>query len=310
MSVFPKVTIIMATYNRAHFILETLQSIQAQTFDNWECLIIDDGGSDNTREVIASILVQDSRFKFLKRIDHYKKGLPGCRNYGLDLAKGDCIVFFDDDDIVHPENLRIGLEVLETNDVDFCHYQKLAFEAELPLILNNPIEIQQYLTTRDIEKVVTQEIGLASCTVLWKKSCFNRVRFNENLLYAEEWECYSKLISENFKGVVISNVLYYNRKHANSNTGEFYRDNPIRRASKKEAILLVIKNLKEKRLLSPTLFRYFVTLATDFKEYNLFTQIITLLELSIFEKIKWQFFYSTFSLRLSVYKFKKTFRKI
>ena len=306
----PKITIIMATYNRAHFILETLETIQNQSTVNWECLIIDDGGTDDTEEVLGSILKQDLRFQFLHRPDNYQKGLPGCRNYGLDLAKGAYVIFFDDDDIVHPENLRIGLEVLELNNVDFCHYQKLAFETERPLIVNNSITIQQYLTKADIDKVVSQQIGLASCTVLWKKSCFNRVRFNENLLYAEEWECYSKLISENFKGVVISNVLYYNRKHANSNTGEFYRDNPIRRASKKEAILLVIKNLKDKQLLSSSLLRYFVTLATDFKEYNLFPQIITLLELSIFEKIKWQFFYSTFPLRLSVYKLKKTFRKI
>ena len=81
----PIVTIIMATYNRAHFIVETLQSIQNQTFENWECIIIDDGGTDNTNEVIAPILEKDTRFQFVKRTDSYQKGLPGCRNYGLDL---------------------------------------------------------------------------------------------------------------------------------------------------------------------------------------------------------------------------------
>ena len=57
----PKVTIIMATFNRAHFILETITSIQNQTYSNWECLIIDDGGTDNTLEVITPILEQDNR---------------------------------------------------------------------------------------------------------------------------------------------------------------------------------------------------------------------------------------------------------
>ena len=51
----PTITIIMATYNRAHFILETLHSIQNQTYENWECIIIDDGGTDNTQEVITPI---------------------------------------------------------------------------------------------------------------------------------------------------------------------------------------------------------------------------------------------------------------
>ena len=51
-----KTTIIIATYNRAHFIKQTLNSILAQTYSNWECLIIDDGGTDNTLEVITPIL--------------------------------------------------------------------------------------------------------------------------------------------------------------------------------------------------------------------------------------------------------------
>lgn len=306
----PKVTIIMATYNRAHFIVETLRSVQAQTFLDWKCLIIDDGGSDNTNEVIAPMLEQDSRFQFLKRPDGYKKGLPGCRNYGLDLAKGNYIIFFDDDDIVHPDNLKIGVEVLEMHNVDFCHYQKLSFEGQKPLIQNSLIKVQQYLTKEDLEKVVTQKIGLASCTVLWSKKCFDKIRFNESLLYAEEWECYSRLISENFKGIIIDAILYYNRKHADSNTGEFYRINPIRRASKKEAIVLVIKNMKEKKLLSPSILRYFVTKAIDFKEYDLFNQILNILELPTFERLKWQLFYNTLPLRLSIYKMKKAIKKI
>ena len=94
MSEFSKITILLATFNRAHLIVETLQSIQNQTYQNWECLIIDDGGTDNTSVVISPILEQDSRFKFLKRTGSYKKGLPGCRNYGLDLSKGQYVIFF------------------------------------------------------------------------------------------------------------------------------------------------------------------------------------------------------------------------
>jgi len=270
----PKVTIIMATYNRAHFIVETLNSIQNQTFKDWECLIIDDGGTDNTAEVIKPILDNDSRFKFIKRTDKYLKGLPGCRNYGLDLAKGDFIIFFDDDDFVHPDNLKMCLEALVTYNVDFCHYQKLAYSGQKPPIESKPKAFQQYLTKADIEKVVTQQIGLASCTVMWKKHCFENCRFNEKLLYAEEWECYSRLISENHKGIVISNILYYNRKHPNSNTGEFYTQNPIRLNSKKEAIRLVAYNLASKNLLTPSLLKYLAGLAIGFRDAKLLNDII------------------------------------
>jgi GalNAc5-diNAcBac-PP-undecaprenol beta-1,3-glucosyltransferase len=305
----PKVTIIMATYNRSHFIMETILSIKAQTFLDWECLIIDDGGTDNTKEVVASILDQDNRFQFLIRPDSYKKGLPGCRNYGLDLAKGEYIIFFDDDDVVHSDNLEMCLEVVKTNNVDFCHYQKMSFETEKPIIKSNPITIVKSLTTTDIKKIITQEIGLASCTVLWSKKCFRTIRFNECLLYAEEWECYSRIITENFKGIIIGNVLYYNRKHPDSNTGEFYENNSTRRESYATAVMLVVQNLKEKELLSSSLTRYFVTLSKGFTEYNLFNAILNVLDLPTFEKLKWQFFYISYPIRLPIYKIKKALQK-
>ncbi|MDP3358915.1 MAG: glycosyltransferase family 2 protein [Lutibacter sp.] len=274
MSETPKVTIIMATYNRTHFILESLVSIQNQTFKKWECLIIDDGGTDNTLEALQPILKLDNRFQFLKRTGSYKKGLPGCRNYGLDLAKGEYIIYFDDDDFVHPDNLKTCIEAIETYNVDFCHYQKLGYLSQEPPIESKPISIQQYLTKADIEKVVTQQIGMASCTVMWKKHCFENCRFNENLLYAEEWECYSRLISENFKGIIINNILYFNRKHANSNTGEFYKNDIVRINSKKEAIRLVAYNIASKNLLTPSLLKYLAGLAIGFRDTRLLNDII------------------------------------
>lgn len=306
MNDIPVVSIIMATYNRAHFIVETLQSIQDQTFQNWECLIIDDGGNDTTQEVIAELLDKDKRFRFFKRSNKYQKGLSGSRNYGLDLAQGNYIVFFDDDDFVHPENLKISIESIQKNKVDFCHYQKHSYKIHKPEIHKAVVKTEQLLTVNDIAKVVNQQIGIASCTVMWKKGCYKRIRFNENLLYAEEWECYSRLISEGFRGVIIDTVLYYNRKHSKSNTGEFYRNDPIRRASKKEAILLVVQNLKEKQLLTSSLIHYFVQESLSFKEEQLFEQIVSIIQLPYLEKIKWQLFYFSLPLRLFLFgKWKK-----
>jgi GalNAc5-diNAcBac-PP-undecaprenol beta-1,3-glucosyltransferase len=305
----PKISIIMATYNRAHFIVETLQSIQNQSFINWECLIIDDGGNDNTFEVIEPILKSDSRFTFQKRADDYQKGLSGTRNCGLDLAKGEYVIFFDDDDVVHPENLKISLEAFDDISIDFCHYQKQPFKEIVPVIEPAFFEIKQRLNKEDLFKVVNQEIGLASCTVLWKKKCFDVIRFNENLHYAEEWECYIRILSECYTGVIINTVLYYNRKHLDSNTGEYCMNNPKRKKSHSRAILLVIQNLKEKGLLSTNLKRYFVTLSKDFGEYDLYNSILMAMDLQIFETLKWQVYNYTYRLRLPFYKIKKYFKK-
>ncbi len=117
------------------------------------------------------------------------------------------------------------------------------------------------------------------------------------------------IIAENFKGIIIDNVLYYNRKHPESNTGEFYRNNSIRRESYVKAVLLVVQNLKEKELLSASLKRYFVTLSKDFTEYNLFNAILNVLDLPTFEKLKWQLFYLSYPMRLPIYKIKKALQK-
>lgn len=301
----PVVTIIMATYNRAHFIEATLHSIQQQTFGNWECLIIDDGGTDNTHEVIAPLLEQDRRFQFLKRPDTYLKGLPGCRNYGLDLAQGDFIIFFDDDDIIHPDNLKISLDFLQKQNVAFCHYQKQAFETKIPNFEFSEPKIKQILNSTHLYDIITHQIGLASCTVLWDKKCFETIRFKEELQYAEEWECYTRILSKGFEGIMIDAILYYNRKHPNSNTGEFYSHNPIRKKSNHDAILLVIANLKEKQLLTDSILRYFIQMSLNYKEYRLFSSLLKEARLSSFKKIKWQLFYFFLPLRLYLYSFKK-----
>lgn len=285
--------------------METLISIQEQTFKNWECLIIDDGGTDDTLEVISPIIENDQRFKYFNRPDQYLKGLPGCRNYGIDLAQGNHIIFFDDDDIVHPDNLKIGVEVVELNNVDFCHYQKEPFEKQKPIIKNTPITLKVSLTKRDIKKVITQEIGLASCTVLWKKKCFEMIRFDESLLYGEEWECYSRIIMENFNGIIISNVLYYNRKHHNSNTGEFYRNDPVRKESKQKAILLIIKNLQAKNLLNNALMRYFVQLSLSYKEFQLFAKMLKASKLNFIKRLKWIIIYNVLPFKIAMHKFYK-----
>jgi glycosyltransferase involved in cell wall biosynthesis len=300
----------MATYNRAHFIVETLLSIQKQTFTNWECLIIDDEGTDNTVEVITPLLEKDSRFKYFKRKDNYLKGLPGCRNYGLDLAKGDYIIFFDDDDIVHPQNLEVCVEELSNKDVSFCRYIRDVFFGDFDYAFDySKTYTSFYIDKKDIEKMLKNELQFNSCAIMWKKACFAHNRFVENLMYAEDWELYSRIVSSGFCGISIRKSLFYGRKHPHSNTGEYDRKNPVRRASYAEAILLVLQNLKEKQLLTYSLKRYLIAFSKDFEEFNLFENILDVLDLPTFEKIKWQVFYAVLPLRLVIHRKKKTIKK-
>jgi len=310
MIAIPKVTIIMATYNRAHFILETLLAIQKQTFTDWECIIVDDGGTDNTREVIAPIVDQDNRFQFLQRSGRYLKGLPGCRNYGLDLAKGDHIIFFDDDDIPHPQNLELCVSELRDPNISFCRYIREVFVGDFDYAFDYATTYTSfYIDKNELLPMLNHTLQFNSCAVMWKAKCFEKNRFVETLLFAEEWELYARIVSSGYSGISINKSLFYGRKHPESNTGEYDRKNPIRRASYAEAILLVVQNLKEKQLLTYSLKRYFIGFSLGFEEYNLFEKILYTLKLTTFEKLKWQIFYAILPIRLVIHRKKKTIKR-
>lgn len=302
----PTITIIMATYNRAQYIVESIESIQAQTFKNWECLIIDDGGTDNTAEVLAPILIEDNRFSYLKRTDNYTKGLPGSRNYGLDLANGDYIIFFDDDDIAHPQNLEICLEEFAKDDISFCRYLRHVFRGDFEYNFDLSKEYTHfYIDKRDINQILRNELQFNSCAVMWTKECYKKHRYTEHLRYAEEWEVYSRIITSVNKGISINKALYYGRKHEESITGDFNNKNEASLKSYADAIHLVIADLHKKQLLNTEILRYFVQVSLDYKEYNLFNRIFNTLDYSYLKKIKWTAIYLHLPFRLFFYRIYK-----
>lgn len=104
------VSVVIPAYNAAPFIEETISSVYAQTYTDWEVIIINDGSKDNTAAICSSFT--DRR---IKTIHQPNKGVATARNSGLALAKGDYVVFFDADDIMTPGFLRSRVEALEAN---------------------------------------------------------------------------------------------------------------------------------------------------------------------------------------------------
>lgn len=306
-----KVSIIMATYNRAHFIKETLDSILNQSYENWECLIIDDGSTDKTKEILRPYLQMDPRFNYYERNKDHKKGLPGCRNQGLELAKGECIIFFDDDDIVHPENLKICVEVLSDKDLYFCRYEKEPFGGEWkPDALKHDSGFKsKFVDINDLEYIVIGKLPFASCTVMWKWECFEAHRFKEDLLYAEEWECYTRILSTGINGISIDKTLYYNRKHPNSNTGEFNNNDPVRRASNLMAINLVIGNLSKMGLLSPNLVHYFIRTGFLLKEISVIEDVLERSNAGTLKKLKYLWGYRIYPVLKQFFNLKAKLKK-
>jgi len=110
-------SIIIPTYNRADFIVKTIQSVLNQTYNNFEVIVVDDGSTDNTSAVVKAI--KDKRIKYYQK-DNAERA--AARNYGIKKAKGDYITFLDSDDILYQKYLEeANLFIKKNKSVDIFH---------------------------------------------------------------------------------------------------------------------------------------------------------------------------------------------
>ena len=106
------------------FLPKAIASLQAQTLANWECIIVDDGSTDNSAEVVKSVALRDSRFRLIQKLNG---GSASARDEGLKEAKGEFIQFLDADDRIAPQKLELQVELMEHNSLDIC-YTAFCFE--------------------------------------------------------------------------------------------------------------------------------------------------------------------------------------
>lgn len=102
----PEVSIIIPTYNRVSYLGETLDSLIQQVFQNWECIVVDDGSSDYTVELMEFYSQKDNRFQYHHRPADRPKGANSCRNYGFSLSRGGYIQYLDSDDLLSKKKIN------------------------------------------------------------------------------------------------------------------------------------------------------------------------------------------------------------
>lgn len=111
------ISIIIPSFNRAELLERALRSIVSQTSPNWECVVVDDFSSDNTKNIVDTFMLRDDRVSYY--LNEHKKGAQGARNTGLDHAKYDWVIFFDSDNVMHHDFVERMLPHL-TNKIDVC----------------------------------------------------------------------------------------------------------------------------------------------------------------------------------------------
>ncbi len=114
------VSIITPSYNTSAYIADTIRSVQAQTYTNWEMIIVDDCSTDNTDAVVSEFL-SDVRIKYLKNKKNSGAAMSRCR--ALREAKGRWIAFLDSDDLWMPEKLQKQIEFMEKGGYHFSYTQ-------------------------------------------------------------------------------------------------------------------------------------------------------------------------------------------
>lgn len=206
------VSIIIPTYNRAHLIGETLDSIIAQSYKNWECIVVDDGSTDNTATLITDYIKKDNRFQYHQRPVDRKKGANACRNYGFELSKGEYIKWFDSDDIMHPDFLEKQVEVLENNsDLDFCASQSLTFYKDSADQTKN--EANRNPKHSLVLSYLVKNHFFFTGAPLWRKEYFyQKELFDENLTDSHESDFHFRMLLYFPKYIYLKNFLFSIRR--------------------------------------------------------------------------------------------------
>ena len=156
-----KISVIMAAYNAALYLEETLESVLNQTIDGYEVIVVNDGSKDNTLEILQEY---EKKYAILNVIDKENGGPSSARNAGLDVAKGEYIFFFDSDDI------------LELTALEGMYNTAVSKRAEL-VIAGYDI-FDNYTTTRvrDIEELIEEDIiDKYDARILWTFSLSNKL---------------------------------------------------------------------------------------------------------------------------------------
>lgn len=189
------ISVILPTYNRAKEIPKSIESILNQTYQNFELIIIDDGSTDNTQEVVARY--QDKRIRYIKNMTS-KHGVSVARNIGIRESVGKYITFNDSDDVFYPDKLEKQLAFLESEkaDVTFCAVCK-----------NKQIIPDLKFTQRDCTLERILEASFTTTQALFGKVvCFRECMFDEQISRNVDWELVIRLIKE-YKVIFQKEVL-------------------------------------------------------------------------------------------------------
>ena len=233
----PLISVIVPAYNVEKYIKTCLDSLINQTYSNFEIIIINDGSTDQTEEILRSY---QSNPKF--RIYSQKNGgLSAARNHGLKLANGELVCFIDSDDSVKSDYLeKLVAPFIDCADVDItvCGYQEKFEKSEIDHVLKTQ-KITGYQATEDL-LIKQQDFNVLAWNKLYRKSLFTDydIEYPVGQIHEDNLTTY-KLFSHSQTVVYISDVLYiYQRTHSEITKNRHSEEKTLKRLQAKEQMAI------------------------------------------------------------------------
>ena len=179
------ITVIIPTYNRAYCIKKSIDSVLSQTYENIELIIVNDGSTDNTDDVVGSY--SDSRIRYIKF--EKNEGVSKARNEGIKLAEGEYIAFHDSDDVCHSDRLEKQLRLMEK--IPECQLVFCKYRAYSDIVVDVPQEDEYDLSDSKygLLDILLRGNKIGTPTMFVRKSVFATVgMFDTNLKTQEDWD--------------------------------------------------------------------------------------------------------------------------
>lgn len=201
----PSFSIIVPCYNQAQYLTECLTSVMIQTIHDWECIIIDDGSPDNTKEIAISFSQRDNRFIYLRKDNG---GLSSARNWGIRHAKGKFILPLDADDKISPNYLELASDAFKNNPkptLIYSYYQ--LFGERNGIIRDNRYDYTSFLYENQI-----------FCSCIYRKSDFEAIGgYDETMKNGyEDWDFLLRLLKPDSIVYQIPKVCFFYRTKGQS----------------------------------------------------------------------------------------------
>lgn len=222
----PKVSIIIPNYNREELIAKTLKCLLNVKYNNWECIIVDDGSTDNSVSIIQGFCNTDNRFLLFA---NKKSGLSAAKNFAIHQSSGKYILPLDSDDLIHPNYIPEAVQIMENStNTKLVYCKGKYFGSKHGRWKLAPYSFLQLISQNCLPN-----------TSLFRRADFDKtLGYNTLLTINEDWEFWISLLETGGEVYRIPKYYFFYRKHAGS-TITNNRD-------KKEETSMIIYNLHKK----------------------------------------------------------------